>query len=128
MLIISKLLNLTIDGVILDSSISSINLNLLLFLLFYFSGDIFQKVSCSLFKKLIRVYIFSLLMPCLTKSIHIQLSYERCKISVFEVTGKNLLSELADTFDDKRISFRSPTDNLRVLCVLNKKRDTSIIS
>ena len=86
MLIFSQLLYLSINTWIFMSS-SAIYLYLVFLIFFDFSSDIFQEMLSSFFKVLILIYVLTFIMSYFSEAIHIELSYKRCEISVFEVDG-----------------------------------------
>lgn len=61
------------------------------------------------------------------ESIHVELPDKRQEVVVFEVLGEDLSSKARDIFDNERVTFRSPSDNILILRVLNDGMCTSTI-
>ena len=67
-------------------------------------------------------------MTCLPKAIHVELSDEGSKVSMFEVDRQDFLSESRDVLDDKGVVGGGPADGAADVGVLCKGRSTSSIS
>jgi hypothetical protein len=63
---------------------------------------------------------------CCKQRTHVELSDETCKIRVLEVFRKFLFSELLSVRHDKRLSPRSPPDEVVVRLVLDHRCDAMV--
>ncbi len=61
------------------------------------------------------------------EAVHVELADEGQEVVVFEVLGEDFGGEAGDIFDNERIAFRSPANDLLVVRVLPKINDTSTI-
>ena len=62
-----------------------------------------------------------------SETIHVELPDKRQKIIMLEMFRKNLIGQPCNILDDKGIAIRSPLNDIFVLRILDKMRDTSTI-
>lgn len=79
-------------------------------------------------KMIIHIYIFSLVVSYLPKTVHIKLSNEGREVFMFKISRKNLFGKLRYTLNIEGISCARPTNDRFNSCILNSNANTSTIS
>lgn len=105
----------------------AVDLNALLFVFFYFSGDVFEQVFEAKFEVFVHVNIISVGMAYFSEAVHVELSDERGEVAVFEVGGQYFFCELGDAVDGEGVGGGGPADGVCVVFVLSDFSFTSII-
>lgn len=59
------------------------------------------------------------------KSIHVELADKRQEVVVFEVLREDLRCQARDILHNKRVAFRSPTNDILIVGILNEQKGTS---
>ena len=62
-----------------------------------------------------------------SETIHVELPDKRQKIVVLEMFRKNLIGQPCNILNNKSVAIRSPLNDIFVLRILDKMRDTSTI-